>query len=104
MHTSKATIQGYSDIAVVDKKHQIIVEVKTFGEGQEQQTLKSILDGIRDRYKGIRGSGDILANKVIVTADTGFSSEDNNGYLKAQGINAHIPDNQFHSRDPKFSG
>ena len=104
MHTSKGTIQGYNGIAAVDKKHQIIVEAKTFGEGQEQHTLKPILDGVRDRYKGIRGSGDILADKVIVTADTGFSSEDNNGYLKAQGINAYIPDNQFRSRDPKFRG
>jgi len=37
-----------------------------------------------------------------VTADTGFSSDANNAYLKENAINAYIPDNQFRSRDPKF--
>jgi len=102
MTTSKGTIQGFNGIAAVDKKHQIIVEAQAFGEGSEHHTLKPILDGVKARYKNTGISQDILATKVVVTADTGFSNEDNNEYLKSQGINAYIPDNQFRSRDPKF--
>ncbi|MDN3637664.1 transposase [Simiduia curdlanivorans] len=102
MLTSKGTIQGYNGVAAVDKKHQIIVEAQAFGEGQEHHTLKPILEGIKGRYKRTGISEDILAEQIIVTADTGFANEANYEYLKADGINAYIPDNQFRSRDPKF--
>lgn len=102
MLTSKGAIQGYNGVAAVDKKHQIIVEAQAFGEGQEHHTLKPILDSIKGRYKRTGISDDILADQIIVTADTGFANEANYEYLKADGINAYIPDNQFRSRDPKF--
>jgi transposase len=102
MTTSKGTIQGYNGVAAVDKKHQIIVEAQVFGEGQEHHTLKPILDGINTRYKRAGISDDILDEQVIVTADTGFSNDANNEYLKEAGINAYIPDNQFRSRDKAF--
>ena len=38
MTTSKGTIQGYTGIAAVDKKHQIIIDAQVFGSGQEQHT------------------------------------------------------------------
>ncbi len=104
MTTSKGTIQGFNGIAAVDKKHQIVVEAQAFGEGQEHHTLKPILVGLSDRYKRIGISEDIYKTEVIVTADTGFSNESNNSYLKDQKINAYIPDNKFRSRDPKFKG
>ena len=102
MRTSKGTIQGYNGVAAVDKKHQIIVEAQAYGEGQEHHTLKPILDGIKERYKRTGIRDDILADQIVVTADTGFANEANYEYLKADGINAYIPDNQFRSRDPKF--
>lgn len=102
MVTSKGTIQGYNGVAAVDKKHQIIVEAQAFGEGQEHHTLKPILEGIKGRYKRTNISDDILADQIIVTADTGFANEANYDYLKHEDINAYIPDNQFRSRDPKF--
>jgi len=40
---------------------------------------------------------------MIVTADTGYANEENMKYLFENDINAYIPDNQFRSRDPKFS-
>ena len=104
MQTSKGTIQGYNGVAAVDKKHQVIVEAQAFGEGQEHHTLKPILDGIKDRYEAIDISDDILKDQVIITADTGFANEANYTYLKEEGINAYIPDNQFRSRDSKFDG
>jgi len=103
MTTSKGTIQGYNGVAAVDKKHQIIVEAQAFGEGQEHHTLKPMLDGLAAHYKRAGIHDDILTQQVIVTADTGFSNEANNSYLKDEGINAYIPDNQFRSRDKAFT-
>ena len=89
-------------MAAVDKKHQVIVEAQAFGEGQEQHTLKPMLEAIKGRYQRTGISTDILKDQVVVTADTGFSNQDNDNYLKQEKINAYIPDNQFRSRDPKF--
>nr|WP_284215726.1 transposase [Agaribacter marinus] len=87
----------------MDKKHQVIVDAQVFGSGQEQHTLKPILDTIQSRYKRLGISDDILGEQTIVTADTGFASESNMAYLHEPNINAYIPDNQFRSRDPKFN-
>lgn len=102
MTTSKGTIQGYNGVATVDKKHQIIVDAQAFGEGQEHHTLKPILHAIKDRIARAGVSEDLYKDGIVITADTGFSNEANNQYLKAENINAYIPDNQFRSRDPKF--
>lgn len=102
MTTSKGTIQGYNGVAAVDKKHQIIVGAQVFGEGQEHHTLKPMLDDIEARYRRTGIHDTILQSGIVVTADTGFSNEANDAYLKADGINAYIPDNQFRSRDKRF--
>jgi len=102
MTTSKGTIQGYNGIASVDKKHQVIIDASTFGAGQESHTLIPILESIQARYKRLGLSDDILADGTIVTADTGFASEDNMRHLHENNIDAYIPDNQFRSRDPRF--
>ncbi|MFC6633200.1 hypothetical protein [Microbulbifer taiwanensis] len=96
--------QGYNGIAAVDKKHQIIVEAQAFGAGQEQHTLKAMLDGLRGRYRRTRIDEDILVSDAIVTANTGFSSDENNDYIEEEGINAYIPGNQFRSRGKGFKG
>jgi len=103
MLTSKGTIQGYNGVAAVDKKHQVIVEAQAFGEGQEHHTLKPMLNSLKARYQKIGISQDILKENIIITADTGFSNEDNNLYLKTENVNAYIPDNRFRSRDKKFA-
>lgn len=103
MTTSKGTIQGYNGVAAVDKKHQIIVDARVFGEGQEHHTLQPVLEGIRERFRRLAISEDILKAQTIITADTGFANEQNMQYLHEQGINAYIPDNQFRQRDPKFN-
>lgn len=103
MLTSKGTIQGYNGVAAVDKKHQIIVEAQAFGEGQEHHTLQPMLEKLSARYQRSGIQPDILKTGIIITADTGFSNEENNLYLKNSNINAYIPDNKFRSRDKKFS-
>jgi transposase len=104
MTTSNGTIQGYNGVAAVDKKHQIIVDAQAFGEGQEHHTLQPILISTKDRFARLGISDDIYKEGTIVTADTGFSNEGNNEYLRSEGINAYIPDNQFRSRDKSFAG
>jgi len=103
MTTSKGTIQGYNGLATVDKKHQIIVDAQAFGEGQEHHSLQPILNSIQSRFKRLNISDNIYQTGTIVTADTGFANEANMKYLHEKQINGYIPDNQFRSRDPKFS-
>ncbi|MBL4679443.1 MAG: transposase [Pseudomonadales bacterium] len=101
MTTSKGTIQGYSGVGTVDKKHQIIVYATAFGEGQEHHALQPVLKKVAARYRRLDINSDILKD-IIVTADTGFANEANMTYLHENKINGYIPENQFRSRDPKF--
>lgn len=103
MTTSKGTIQGYNGVASVDKKHQIIIDAQAFGEGQEHHTLQPVLETIKERYQRLCFSEELYKDDIIVTADTGFANEVNIKYLKENNINGYIPDNQFRSRDPKFT-
>lgn len=50
MITSKSIVQGYNDVAAVDRGHQIIVDAQAFGQSQEHHTLKPVLTSIKDRY------------------------------------------------------
>jgi len=102
MTTSKGTIQGYTGVNSVDKKHQIIIDAQVFGSGQEHHTLLPILETIQERYHRLGFSPDIFEDDIVVTADTGFANEANMKYLHDNNINAYIPDNKFRSRDPKF--
>lgn len=103
MKTSKGTVQGYNGIAAVDKKHQIIIDAQVFGEGQEHHTLEPVLDAVEQRYKSLGIHDSVYETDILVTADTGFANERNMKYLYEKNINGYIPDNQFRSRDPKFT-
>ena len=96
--------QTDNGVAAVDKKHQIIIDATAFGEGQEYHTLAPVLDKISKRYKRLSINDDIYSTGVVVTADTGFSNQDNMKYLYDEQINAYIPDNNFRKRDKKFTG
>jgi len=98
MTTSKRTIQGMAFVTAADEKHQIIIGAQGFGMGQEQATLIPIIDCI----KGNLGDR-IFDEGLVLTADTGFSSEVNIEYLFKEKINAVVPDNQFRKRNPIFA-
>ncbi len=98
MTTSKGTMQGMTCVTVADEKHQIIIHAEAFGMGQEQATLKPMIEGIRQNL-----GNDVLSDGCKVPADTGFSSEVNMQYLFEEGVDAVVPDNQFRQRDPIFS-
>lgn len=103
MHTSKGTVQGYNGIAAVDSKHQVIVDAQAFGSGQEQHTLQGIAGSLNQTYALLDRPTALCDGSIVITADTGFASEDNNQYLHDQGINGYIPDNQFRQRDPRYN-
>ena len=102
MKTSKGMIQGYNGIAAVDRKHQIVVSAEVFGQGPEQSTLPEVLASVQNNFTSAGIKRDLIEDQVIVTADTGFASEDNMHYLYEQGYNAYVPDGQFRSRDPRY--
>jgi hypothetical protein len=39
MSSSHGVIQGYKAVAVVDQKHQIVVDAQVFGDGHEARRL-----------------------------------------------------------------
>ena len=85
-------------VTVADEKHQIIIDTKAFGVGQEQVTLKPMVESIKQQF-----DEDIFLNGCVLTADTGFCSEENLCYLQEEHITSVIPDNQFRQRDPIYA-
>jgi hypothetical protein len=64
--------------------------VQAFGFcfGQEQVTLKPMIESINEQL-----DDDVFANGCVLTADTGYCSEENLEYLNAENIDAVVPDN-----------
>ena len=64
MTTSKGTIQGMTCVTAADEKHQIIIEAKAFGVGQEQVTLKPMVESIKGQFEyDVFGNGCVLYPK-----------------------------------------
>jgi len=53
---------------------------------------------MRDALEGVR------APDTVLSADSGYHSEDNLKDLEARGIEAFIPDNGYRKRDPRYQG
>ena len=93
MATSKGVIQGYTAVAAVDSRHQVIVAAVAHGSGSEQSTLLPTV-GLTDAVR----SADTL-----ITADAGYHSEANLKELHDQGIPALVADNLMRRRDERFA-
>ena len=93
MATGKGVIQGYTGMAAVDGKHQIIVEAQAHGTGSEQELLVPVVEAIKG----------VLADHSVITADAGYHSEDNLQKLAAMNIEALIADNRMRGRDERFA-
>ncbi|MCP1375902.1 IS1182 family transposase [Dyella lutea] len=92
--TDKGVIQGYCGVAVVDAKHQIIVEASAHGSGAEQELLLPVLDACADQCTAT----------TLITADAGYHSEANLAALAEKHIDALIADNAMRQRDERFAG
>lgn len=102
MKTSRGVIQGYDGVAAVDGKHQVIVHAEAFGQGQEQDLLEPVIDGVRENFRAIDKGEDVFAEAKL-TADSGFHCSKNMEMLYEQQIDAYVPDTHFRKRDPRFA-
>ena len=87
---------------MVDSKHQVIVAAEAFGEGQEKELLKPMLEVTRQNFSGVGETRDVVGEAVLV-ADNGYHSEENVRMVMEEGLDAYLPDNKFRKRDPTFA-
>ena len=93
MATGKGVIQGYTGVAAVDGKHQIIVEAQAHGTGSEQALLLPVVAALHP----------VLAAHTVITADAGYHSEANLKALAQLEVDALIADNAMRKRDARFA-
>jgi transposase len=93
MATSKGVIQGYTGVAAVDGKHQVIIEAQAHGTGSEQALLLPV----------IQATAPLRSDQTLITADAGYHSEANISALAAQEIPALIADTGMRKRDERFA-
>ena len=94
MATSKGVIQGYTGVAAVDEKAQIIVDAQAHGTGSEQALLEPVIDATRS----------LRSADTHYTADAGYHSRKALEALEAADISAFIPDNGYRKRDQRYAG
>jgi transposase len=97
--TAKGTIQGYTGVALVDARHQVIVHAQAFGEGQEHGLLVPVLEAAAQSCRALTPP----AEPIKLAADAGYHSEANLKYLADQGIEGYIADTMFRKRDARFA-
>ena len=91
--TDRGVIQGYCGVAVVDAKHQVIVEASAHGTGAEQELLLPVLDACADQR----------TDTTLITADAGYHSEANLAAPADKRIDALMADNAMRRRDERFA-
>lgn len=94
MATGKGVIQGYTGVAAVDEKAQIIVEAQAHGTGAEQALLGP----------AVEATAHVRSSDTCYTADAGYHSRAGLEQLRSAGIPAYIPDNGYRKRDPRYAG
>ena len=94
MATGKGVIQGYTGVAAVDDRHQIIVEAQAHGTWSEQELLVPVVEAMKP----------YVTDASLVTADAGYHSEANLEALAKMKVDALIADNGMRSRDERFAG
>ena len=92
MATSKGVIQGYTGVAAVDARHQIIIDAQAHGTGSEQELLLGVVSATQAH----------ATPDTLYTADAGYHSEANLKALATRKIEALIADNGMRQRDERF--
>lgn len=92
MATSKGVIQGYTGVAAVDDRHQIIIVAQAHGTGSEQELLLPVVTATAAYRTG----------QTLITADAGYHSEANIAALAEQGTPALVADTGMRKRDARF--
>ncbi len=99
--SSHGVIQGYNGIATVDATHQIVVDAQAFGDVHEAAHVKEIIKSVEATFS-FMDPGKKPFDSVVVTADSGFNSEEATAAVLDAGIDAYIADPRFRKRDPRF--
>lgn len=102
MKTSHGVIQGYTGVAAVDSKHQVVVHAEAHGQGQEHGLLKPTLEGIHETFEESSNKSLKAVSKAKITADSGYHNRATLEYLDSEKIDGYIADTGFRSRDPRF--
>lgn len=92
MATGKGVIQGFTGVAAVDARHQVIIEAQAHGTGSEQELLLPV----------VRATQALATPETLYTADAGYHSERNLKELAQANIYALIADNGMRQRDERF--
>lgn len=98
MKTGHGVVQGYTGVAAVDAKHQVVVHAEAFGTGQEHGLLEPMLEGIRTNL-----GDETVLQKAQILADSGYHCTETLEHLEKHRIDGYIADNGFRSRDPRFA-
>jgi len=101
LKSSNGFIQGYNGLAVVDSKHQVILDTVAVGQNNEADLLPGILDVLPETLEAASIEPRKLGDATLL-ADTAYHTAENLLELSAKGIDAVIPDNKFRSRDERF--
>ena len=75
-------------MALVDAQHQVIVHAEAFGESQEHAQLISMLEGVREPYRELGLSEDVLEG-VKLAANVGYSW--NASLRSSKSVDLQIP-------------
>lgn len=101
MKTSHGVVQGYTGIAAVDAKAQIVVHAAAFGTGQENGLLPGVIEDLRQDFAAI-GKADPLSTATVL-ADAGYHSEATLQTLAELKVEVLIADTGLRARDPRFA-
>jgi transposase len=101
MATSYGTIQGYNAQALVDAKHQVIIQGEASGSGQDHHHIPPLIDEAKVNMKAIGHHEDYFKGAKI-TADSNYHSTVNIKKCVDEGLDAYIPDKDFRIRDPRY--
>lgn len=101
MITSHGTIQGYNAQALVDEKHQVIVQGEASGSGQDHYHIPPVIDEAKETMEAIGHDKDYFKGTKI-TADSNYHSGVNIKKCEEEGLDAYIPDKDFRNRDPRY--
>jgi transposase len=99
--SSHGVLQGYNANAIVDEKHQIVVDAAVFGKGEDGTNMEPMLKGAKENLESI-GWEEPLKDRQI-SADTGYYSVKNIEACKDMEVDAYVPDPQFRKRDIRFA-
>jgi len=102
MHTPHGVTQGYNGQALVDAKHQVIVQAEAFGYGQDHYHVAPMIDGAKENMQAIGHTHDWFRD-AILSADSAYHSSASIKKCEQEGLDGYIPDKDYRKRNPEFS-